>query len=224
MSHTARRSARWSFVVRLVGGVILTLGSLFVFRTPATAQPPIPDVVPDQRMAQVEQDFLMGMIPHHRGAIMMSRMALEKASKPELKAFAQHVIASQEMEVQLMTNYLRDWYGMQPPAGDMMTPAMMQEMDMPMMHRTMPSMEAMMRSMQALETKTGADFDIAYMSILAEHHAMATMMASTVLIGGYHGDLYKLAAQITKDQGEEIGQLQTWLKTWYGIDRPVRSQ
>jgi uncharacterized protein (DUF305 family) len=210
--------------VRLVVGLVVALAAVALFWTPATAQPPVPDFVPDRQQAQLEQDFLMGMIPHHRGAIMMSRMALEKATRPELKELAQKVIAEQAMEIQLMSNYLRDWYGMQPPAGDMMSPEMMRETDMPMMHGTMPSMEAMMRSMQSLETKSGAEFDIAYMSALAEHHAMASMMASSVLVGGYHGDLYKLAARIVKDQGEEVVQLQAWLEQWYGIDRPLRSQ
>lgn len=209
--------------LRLVLALIAGLAGMVLFLSPATAQPNVPDVVPDRRQAQLEQDFLMGMVPHHRGAIMMSRMALEKATKPELKELARKVIAQQEMEIQLMSNYLRDWYGMQPPAGDMMTPEMMREMDMPMMHGTMPSMEAMMRQMQSLQTKTGADFDVTYMSALAEHHAMAAMMASSVLVGGYHGDLYKLAADIVKAQGEEIVQLQEWLEQWYGIDRPIRS-
>jgi uncharacterized protein (DUF305 family) len=207
-----------------VVGLVVALAAVALFWTPATAQPPVPDFVPDRQQAQLEQDFLMGMIPHHRGAIMMSRMALEKATRPELKELAQKVIAEQAMEIQLMSNYLRDWYGMTPPAGDMMSPEMMRETDMPMMHGTMPSMEAMMRSMQSLETKSGAEFDIAYMSALAEHHAMASMMASSVLVGGYHGDLYKLAARIVKDQGEEVVQLQAWLEQWYGIDRPLRSQ
>jgi uncharacterized protein (DUF305 family) len=216
---------RWAArPLRLIAGVLVALFALALFWSPATAQPPVPDFVPDQRQAQLEQDFLMGMVPHHRGAIMMSRMALEKATRPELKELAQKVIATQEMEIQLMTNYLRDWYGMTPPAGDMMSPEMMREMDMPMMHGTMPSMEAMMRQMESLRTKTGADFDIAYMSALAEHHAMASMMASSALVGAYHGDLYKLAARIVKDQGEEIVQLQEWLEQWYGIDRPLRSQ
>lgn len=218
----ARNGLLWG--TRLVLALIVAVGALALLWSPATAQPPVPDFVPDLRQAQLEQDFLMGMVPHHRGAIMMSRMALEKATKPELKELAREVIAMQEMEIQLMSNYLRDWYGMQPPAGDMMSPEMMREMDMPMMHGTMPSMEAQQRQMQSLQTKTGADFDIAYMSALAEHHAMASMMASSVLVGGYHGDLYKLAARIVKDQGEEIVQLQEWLEQWYGIDRPLRSQ
>lgn len=210
--------------VRLVVGLMVAFAAVALFWSPATAQPSVPDFVPDRRQAQLEQDFLMSMIPHHRGAIMMSRMALEKATKPELKEFAQQVISAQEMEIQLMSNYLRDWYGMQPPTGDMMSPQMMRDMDMPMMHGTHPSMEAMMRTMQSLQTKRGTEFDIAYMSAMAEHHAMASMMASSVLVGGYHGDLYKLAAEIVKDQGEEIVQLQAWLEQWYGIDRPLRSQ
>ena len=162
----------------------------------------------------------MGMIPHHRGAITMSQMALEKATKPELREFAQKVIDAQSMEIQILTNYLRDWYGMQPPAGDMMSEAMMRKADMPMMHGKMPTMQEMMQHMRALETKTGADFDIAYMSELSEHHAMAVMMATPVLLGGFHGDLYTMAAKTVKDQGEEIEQLREWLRTWYGIPRP----
>jgi uncharacterized protein (DUF305 family) len=216
------RSSRWSTraLARLGLGLALAIGVLVATLSPAWAQPPGPDRVPDQRRAQLEQDFLMGMVPHHRGAITMSRMALEKATKPELREFAQHVIDAQTEEIQVMTNYLRDWYGMAPPAGDMMPADMMAKMDMPMMHGTHPSAQQMMREMEMLRTKSGADFDIAYMSMMSEHHAMAAMMATTVLIGGFHGDLYTLASNIVRDQGEEIVQLRDWLRTWYGIPRP----
>lgn len=39
-------------------------------------------------------------------------------------------------------------------------------------------------------------------------------MASTVLIGGFHGDLYTLASNIVVDQGAEIVQLRDWLRRW----------
>jgi uncharacterized protein (DUF305 family) len=200
--------------------LLLVVFGASVASGPVAAQERVPDFVPDRRAAQVEQDFLMGMIPHHRGAITMSQMALEKATKPELREFAQKVIDAQSVEVQVMTNYLRDWYGMTPPAGDMMPADMMAKMNMPMSHGTMPSMQAMMKQMQVLQQSTGADFDIAYMSILSEHHSMAVMMASTALIGSYHGDLYKMAAKTVTDQGEEIEQLQMWLETWYNVPRP----
>ena len=61
----------------------------------ASAQTPARDPAPDPRVAQLELDFMMGMIPHHRDAIAMAQMALEKATKPELKAQAQREIATQ---------------------------------------------------------------------------------------------------------------------------------
>lgn len=37
----------------------------------------------------------MGMIPHHRSAIMMAEMAMMKATRPELRAMAQKEISEQ---------------------------------------------------------------------------------------------------------------------------------
>lgn len=65
--------------------------SIVAFATvlePVAAQPAVPDFVPDKRVAQLEQDFLIGMIPHHRSAVMMAKLAVEKASKPELRTLA----------------------------------------------------------------------------------------------------------------------------------------
>lgn len=214
------RHSRLSF--RLMLAIPLGLLGFTVVFGSAAAQPAVPDFVPDKRVVQLEQNFLMGMIPHHRSAVMMAKMAVEKASKPELRTLAQNIIDSQNVEIELMTNYLRDWYGMRPSADDMMSESMMHGMNMPMMHSTMPTMNAMMAQMDALKMKTGKDFDIEFLSAMSEHHAMAVMMAAPVLISGYHGDLYKLAAQIVKNQGEEIVQMQSWLETWYGLDRPMR--
>lgn len=218
--HHQRISDRRRSLGYLLASLLLLVLGVSVAGGPATAQEHVPDFVPDRRAAQVEQDFMMGMVPHHRGAIRMSQMALEKATKKELREFAQKVIDAQSVEIQLMTNYLRDWYSMTPPAGDMMPADMMRKMGMEMAHGTMPGPQAMMRQMQVLEASSGEQFDIAYMSILSEHHAMAVMMAAPALIGSYHGDLYKLAARTVKDQGEEIEQLRTWLETWYNAPRP----
>ena len=219
--HSRRRiGARPRSFGYLVASLLLLVLGVSAASGPVVAQERVPDFVPDRRAAQVEQDFMMGMVPHHRGAIRMSQMALEKATKEELREFAQKVIDAQSIEIQLMTNYLRDWHGMTPPPGDMMPADMMRKMNMEMTHGTMPNTQAMMRQMQVLESSSGEQFDIAYMSIISEHHAMAVMMSSSALIGSYHGDLYDLAARITRDQGEEIEQLHRWLETWYNVPRP----
>ena len=207
--------------IRLLLVLGLALGLLAFLQAPAAAQSGGRDPAPNPNVAAIETDYLMGMVPHHRGAVMMAEMALTKATRPELRTLAQKIIDSQQIEAQLMTNWLRDWYGMEPPAGHMMSPAMMDKMDMPMMHGMMPDMAARMR---ALETKTGAAFDVEFLSGMIDHHAMAVMMSAPMLIAGHHQDLNTLAAEIVIDQGEEIKQMQAWLDTWYGVKSPLMLQ
>lgn len=209
---------RSSVAARLVLALIMLLSTFAAIQSPVVAQQGGLDPAPDPRVAGIEKDFLMGMIPHHRSAIMMAEMALQKAARPEVRELAHAIIASQQVEIELMTNYLRDWYGMQPPAGTMMPKDIMDRMDMPMLRGLMPDMEARMK---VLESKSGADFDVEFMSAMTDHHAMAIMMASPVLIAGHHRDLYPLAADIVVAQGEEIKQMRDYLERFYGIVRPT---
>jgi uncharacterized protein (DUF305 family) len=55
--------------------------------------------------------FIDLMIPHHEGAVAMARDAREKAQHPELRAFADSVIAAQEREIRQLEEWRRAWYG-----------------------------------------------------------------------------------------------------------------
>ncbi len=187
---------------------------------------------------------------------MMAEMAVRKATKPELRRLAQQIIDDQRQEIDKMSHFLRDWYGVEPPPGTTMSmEAMMQTMmgvmgmhmgmgmSMPgstgsmeampgmdmsgRMATSMPGMPGMsmmpdeMERMRALEAKTGADFDVQFMSAMIDHHAMAVMMAAPVLISGHHADLVTLAENVVISQGQEIRQMDEWLNAWYGIQRPL---
>jgi len=51
-------------------------------------------------------DFIAGMIPHHQGAVDAARIVLEHGTDPDVRTFAEQVIAAQEAEIAWMTDWL----------------------------------------------------------------------------------------------------------------------
>ena len=58
----------------------------------------------------LEKEFIIGMIPHHQGAVDMAKKMLEdKTISAEMKKFAEDIIAAQEGEIKMMTTWLKKY-------------------------------------------------------------------------------------------------------------------
>jgi uncharacterized protein (DUF305 family) len=77
--------------------------------------------------------------------------------------------------------------------------------------------------MTALKSRTGRDFDIAFLSQTIMHHRQGVQMAQQALKTAKTDMTKKEARMIISDQTKEIQKLTGWLKKWYGVS-PSQTQ
>jgi uncharacterized protein (DUF305 family) len=53
-----------------------------------------------------DRDFIVGMIPHHQGAVDNAKIVLKYGKDPDVRKFAESVIAAQEAEIKWMNDWL----------------------------------------------------------------------------------------------------------------------
>ncbi len=68
----------------------------------------------DKTGQEFDSAFLEEMIPHHQGAIEMAQMVLKTSKKPELIKLANDIISAQQKEINMMRDWQRQWFGIQP--------------------------------------------------------------------------------------------------------------
>ncbi|MEV0242750.1 DUF305 domain-containing protein [Streptomyces sp. NPDC050674] len=148
--------------------------------------------------------FAQGMIPHHRQALEMARLAGDRASSGRVKDLAGRIEKAQDPEIRTMTGWLKTW-GEDVPASkgggmDHSGPG----------HSGMPGMMGE-QDMAALERLTGKAFDVQFLTLMVEHHEGAVQMARTERAEGRYAPAKAMAGDIITGQSAEIREMNSLL-------------
>jgi uncharacterized protein (DUF305 family) len=132
------------------------------------------------------------MVPHHRMAIEMAKVALDNGlSKPVLVRIAKDIEASQQSEIIRMKSWRKAWYGSSKIDPHGATALGMSRGDKGMSHGSH-------------ELMTAGRIDEAFATMMIPHHQGAIAMAKLALKKAAHPQLKQLAGQIVAAQQREI--------------------
>ena len=143
--------------------------------------------------------FAQEMIPHHEGALMMSAVAIDRASDPRVVDLAERIEAGQDPEIDLMTGWLEEWGQPLEESGGMGG-----------MDHGSGGMGGMGMDMEDMPA-TGRDFDRMWLDAMIEHHEGAVEMARTEVEDGRNPGAVDLARSISETQMREIEEMRQLL-------------
>ena len=149
--------------------------------------------------------FATDMIPHHRQAVEMAKLAETRAKSAKVKDLALKIMRAQDPEIQTMSGWLTAWGKPVPSASSSMG-----GMDM----GGASAMPGMMSSadMAKLKNASGAAFDQMFLTMMIGHHNGAIEMAKTEQTNGKNAEAIALAQRIEQAQTNEITTMRGLLK------------
>ncbi|MEV0017962.1 DUF305 domain-containing protein [Streptomyces tendae] len=153
--------------------------------------------------------FAQGMIPHHRQALEMARLAADRSASAEVENLAARIEKAQDPEITTMTGWLTAWGEDVPePAAPNASPGATEPMP-GMDHSGHSGMPGMMdgQDMAELEKASGRAFDTMFLTMMVEHHEGAVEMAGTEQAEGRYAPARALADDIVTAQNAEITEM-----------------
>lgn len=147
----------------------------------------------------VDVGFLQDMTNHHEQAVQMASIAVIEAQDPVVREFAKEVLITQQRELGLMEAWLRE-RGEQRLGSDREGMAWM---DMAMPVTDMPGM-ATPEQMDELLAAEGIDVDLAFLTLMREHHRGGLHMAEDAAARAQDAEIAELARVIARNQRAEI--------------------
>lgn len=154
---------------------------------------------PNAASQPYDLQFIDTMTAHHKEAVDMAKLVDGRTQNPDIKKFASQIIADQEKEIAQMKDWREKWFAGKPSAMNMEMPGMMDSMKM---------------DKAKLKSAKDKDFDLAFIEMMAPHHAGAVAMAKEALQKSEKAETKTLAGQIIKAQEAEIKMMADWKAKW----------
>jgi uncharacterized protein (DUF305 family) len=144
--------------------------------------------------------FLQAMIAHHQQAISIAKLATGRTRRPELGKLAATITTRYATEIASMRAWLTRWG--RPATADADHDASL-----------LPGMLAE-GQLEWLQTLTGAQFDLGFLTMMGTHHRGVVELAEGELRAGAASQVKAFAGQLLAALQSEIRQMQQWKDTW----------
>jgi uncharacterized protein (DUF305 family) len=202
------RVPRWLITVGLALGVIIALmGGYAVGR--ANSPSPVATAAATPSDTSAEAGFARDMSTHHAQAVEMGMIAANKATNPDVRTLGADIALTQQGQVGMMQQWLRDWDLL--PTGEQPPMAWMPEGSAALKDGLMPGM-ATQAEMDQLRNAQGKDVDILFVKMMMKHHLGGIHMVEGVLSQSHDPDVTWLAGTMKAGQQKEITAMQQLLK------------
>lgn len=166
---------------------------------------------------QSDVHFMQGMIGHHAQALAMVALIPSHTTRPDLHALGERIRISQQDEIALMKQWLRDRHQDIPADMSHMDASghAMHMQGMAMSDSLMPGMLTP-QQMTELANAKGADFDALFLKDMIQHHEGALTMVAKLLGttgSGQEPEVFRFAAEVDTDQRAEIARMSALLNS-----------
>ena len=154
---------------------------------------------------ELEATFLAEIISHHRAAIEMAQLELERGASPDIRTHAENIIANQQHQIDQFTRWLDEWYGLTPEEAKAQAPAEAQE-EMKVLEQ---EAQTMIEELSAVEA--GENFDVAFVQKMIPHHQAGIVEFLEPQSRAVHPQLRVAATAGITTQQAQVADFRTWL-------------
>lgn len=151
-----------------------------------------------------DRAFVSQMVPHHKSAIEMAKIAQQRGQSTFVKTLADNIVGTQQSEI-----------GSMQAADKKLADAGVKVGDLGI------AMHAMGMDMDTSMLKTANPFDRAFIDMMVPHHQGAVRMARIELAKGQDAKLKRVAHGIIAGQSKEIGEMNAHRKMAFGAPAPA---